>query len=66
MVIEREGDKEDESDNAEHDVEAEEDDLSAIGSDAPSPSLSRKTGHKYALRQKEGKKLSNTRETLSS
>ncbi|GFY95298.1 hypothetical protein Acr_10g0006830 [Actinidia rufa] len=52
----REGDKE-ESDNIKHDEE----DSSATESDA-SPLL-RTIGHKYALRYREAKKLSNTMET---
>ena len=58
-----EGDKEKESDKAEQDVEAEEEDSSITESNALSPILSRKTGHKYALRQREGKKFLNTLDT---
>ena len=62
--IVRDEDKEEESDNAEHDVKIEEGDSSATESDGPL--LIFKTSHIYALRQREGKKFPNTEDTLSS
>ncbi|XP_057481984.1 uncharacterized protein LOC130768894 [Actinidia eriantha] len=58
----REGEKEGEKE-AEQEKDGEEDDSSAIESDVPSPISGQKLGQKYGLRQREGKKFSNTMDT---